>query len=230
VEWRSLRQDFERTEGAFDSLTENTLPLANLRTSVREKSAYREDTLTATVQQLLGDCWSIGADYRYTQAHLRQELGGHREAFERRLKQLNAVQFDQAGVVSLRQRGEREAEADLQHLQLQVRFHHPTGFFARAEAHWVKQDLSQPVTLFDFTEVDARTSKRPRLRRGDDAPPGDDFWQFHVAAGWRFRQGRCEISTGVLNLTDTDYRLDPLTPYAEMPRERTFFVRCRLSF
>jgi hypothetical protein len=34
----------------------------------------------------------------------------------------------------------------------------------------------------------------------------------------------------VLNLTDTDYRLNPLTPYVELPRERVFTAWLRLSF
>jgi len=35
---------------------------------------------------------------------------------------------------------------------------------------------------------------------------------------------------GVLNVGDQDYRLDPLTLYAEQPRERTFFTSLKLSF
>ena len=41
---------------------------------------------------------------------------------------------------------------------------------------------------------------------------------------------RCEVSCGVLNLTNRDYHLSPLNPYDELPRERTFIVRCKLSF
>ena len=39
-----------------------------------------------------------------------------------------------------------------------------------------------------------------------------------------------EISVGVLNINDADYRLSPLNPYGDIPRERTAVVRCRFTF
>ena len=39
-----------------------------------------------------------------------------------------------------------------------------------------------------------------------------------------------ELMLGLLNLTDQDYRLNPLTVYAELPRERTFMVRLNFQF
>ena len=59
---------------------------------------------------------------------------------------------------------------------------------------------------------------------------GDDFWQFNVIAGWRFYRNQCEISCGCLNINDTDYKLDPLNPYVELPRSRTLMVRAKISF
>jgi len=35
---------------------------------------------------------------------------------------------------------------------------------------------------------------------------------------------------GGLNLTDKDYRLNPLTLYDELPRDRTFVARLQFSF
>ena len=35
---------------------------------------------------------------------------------------------------------------------------------------------------------------------------------------------------GILNLTDQDYHLNPLTVYAELPRERTFVARVNFQF
>jgi len=35
---------------------------------------------------------------------------------------------------------------------------------------------------------------------------------------------------GVLNLLDTDYRLNPLTPYGNLPRSRTLTASLRLNF
>jgi hypothetical protein len=48
--------------------------------------------------------------------------------------------------------------------------------------------------------------------------------------GYRFLRLRGEVTVGVLNLTDQDYRLNPLSTYLELPRERTFFTRLRVNF
>jgi len=54
--------------------------------------------------------------------------------------------------------------------------------------------------------------------------------QLNAWIGHRFFRNQCEITAGVLNLTDADYQLSPLNPYPEIVRERTFFLHCRLSF
>jgi hypothetical protein len=59
---------------------------------------------------------------------------------------------------------------------------------------------------------------------------GDDFWQVNVQAGWRGWRRRLEIRVGLLNVTDQDYRLNPIHLTAELPRERTVMVACRLQF
>ena len=43
---------------------------------------------------------------------------------------------------------------------------------------------------------------------------------------WR----RAELSVGVLNLTDRDYKLNPLTLYNELPRERLLTVSFKFNF
>lgn len=87
-------------------------------------------------------------------------------------------------------------------------FNHPSGFFAGASALWNQQS-----------------------NHGYDPDrPGDDFWQFNVEAGWRFFRRRLELRTGVLNLTDQNYRLNPLNLTAELPREREVFVSVRMAF
>ena len=48
--------------------------------------------------------------------------------------------------------------------------------------------------------------------------------------GYRFPRLHGEISFGVLNLTDQDYHLNPLTVFSELPRERVYVGRLRLSF
>ena len=48
--------------------------------------------------------------------------------------------------------------------------------------------------------------------------------------GYRFARNRCEISAGVLNLSDADYQLDPITYHDSLPRERTAVVRFKVTF
>jgi len=84
----------------------------------------------------------------------------------------------------------------------------PCGFFARFDALWSQQS-NQGYT--------------PDI-------PGDDFWQFNFFAGYRFLQRRAEARIGLLNLTDRDYKLNPLTLYNELPRERMLTLSFKFNF
>ena len=101
---------------------------------------------------------------------------------------------------------DRRQTATLHQLRLHAIYHHPAGFFAQGQGIWSRQDN--------------HTAARP----------GDDFWQFNLLAGYRFPQRKAEVTVGVLNLTDRDYRLDPLNLYSELPRERTFVARLQFNF
>ncbi|QJE97249.1 FecR domain-containing protein [Luteolibacter luteus] len=103
-----------------------------------------------------------------------------------------------------------EDRATLYEVLLSANWNSPTGLFARLEANYFSQDL-------------------------EDAPSrpyrsGDAFWQFNALAGYRFYDNQCEISAGVLNIGDTDYRLSALNPRQEIVRDRTAVVRCRFTF
>jgi len=100
-------------------------------------------------------------------------------------------------------------EATLQNLNLHLGYQHRTGFYARAETDWYTQS-----------------------NRGFNAAamPGDDFWQANLHLGWRFSRRRVETQLSLLNLTDQDYRLNPLNIYANLPRTRTLAVRVKLNF
>lgn len=102
----------------------------------------------------------------------------------------------------------RDIESTLHQVNLFANFYLPGGFFAQADSVWSAQS-----------------------NRGySPAQPGDDFWQFNVYAGYRFWRRAAEIRLGLLNLTDQDYRLEPLTLYSELPRERTLTVSFKFSF
>ena len=94
--------------------------------------------------------------------------------------------------------------ATLQQLSLTVNFHHRCGAFAQWESAWYRQSNS--------------------------SLPDEDFWQHNVFAGYRFPRRHAEVRVGLLNLADTDYRLNPLNLHAELPRGRTVTASLRLNF
>jgi outer membrane receptor protein involved in Fe transport len=95
-------------------------------------------------------------------------------------------------------------DATLHQVNLSAVFNHRCGFFARWDSLWSNQQ--------------------------NDTVPDEDFWQHNVQVGYRFLQRRAEASVGIINLTDQDYRMDPLTLYNELLRERTFVARLKLFF
>jgi hypothetical protein len=115
--------------------------------------------------------------------------------------------------VTLTALADRRESATLHEVTLGANWNSPTGWFARGQADWYTQDVEQ--TLGTQPAVDV---------------PADRFWHLAAQAGFRFHHNRREISAGVLNLTDRNYQLSPLTYTREAPRERTFFVRCRVRF
>lgn len=92
-----------------------------------------------------------------------------------------------------------------------------TGFFASIESLWMHQHNSKVYP-----------PDRPSPLGPVVALPSEDLWQLNVWGGWRFLRRRAEILVGVLNVTDADYRLNPINLTAPPERERTFIAR--LSF
>jgi tetratricopeptide (TPR) repeat protein len=99
-------------------------------------------------------------------------------------------------------------EGVLNQVSLFAIFNHPCGFFAEGETDW----YSQRNTGYQGTE------------------PGDDFWQFNTFAGYRFPRRCAEVTLGLLNITDQNYRLNPLNIYNELPRSRTLLVQLKINF
>jgi hypothetical protein len=99
-------------------------------------------------------------------------------------------------------------DAVLHHGSLFAVYNNSSGLFIKADANWYFQD-----------------------NRGDNSGLTDDeFWQFNAFAGYRFPRRQAEVSVGLLNIGDQDYRLNPLNIYNELPRERTLVLRLRLNF
>jgi tetratricopeptide (TPR) repeat protein len=161
---------------------------------IRQRLDYEERAVGVTLNQLLGNCWSVGAGYRLARADL-----------EAAWPDIPAGIPDGSGnTFSTRQ----NLEAWLHTVRLYGLFNHPSGFFARAEAFW-RQQSNQGYA---------------------GAIPGDDFWQINLLAGWRFLRRRAEVTVGVLNVTDQDYRLNPLNITQNLPRDRTFMARLKINF
>lgn len=105
------------------------------------------------------------------------------------------------------------SDADLHRLTFRLNYQSSGGFFARAEAlSYFQNPNSPPRGLPD-------TLSQP-----------ESLYQVNGFVGWRFTRQRGDITFGGLNLTGQDYRLTPLTPHAELPRERVFYARFRYRF
>jgi Tfp pilus assembly protein PilF len=180
-----LSSKVSQTIGVFD-FNDFTPPI--VPSSTPQRLNYREQSAAVTVNQLLTDEWSLGAQYRFAHSSLDSIFP--------------------AIATFLPPPANRSDEADLHRLSLNVLFNHPSGFYALAESQSFFQHNASSVT---------------RL-------PGDSFQQLNFFAGYRFRQERAEITVGALNVTDQDYRLNPLSVYQELPRKRVFYARVRFRF
>ncbi|HEX7652322.1 MAG TPA: FecR domain-containing protein, partial [Verrucomicrobiae bacterium] len=103
---------------------------------------------------------------------------------------------------------EQNERALLNSVALALNFHHPGGFFAQWESVWYQQN--------NFGYAPARAS--------------EGMWQHNLMLGWRFARRHAEARLSLLNLTDTDYRLNPLNLMAELPRGRALVASLRLNF
>ena len=188
LEAQYLSADLQDQIGVFN-VTSNAIPppMSVVPSSTPRHLEYDEPSLAITANQLVGNCWSLGAQYRIAQSKL---------------------QTIYPSIQPVDPNADHTVKATLQQARLFAAFNHPSGFFGRCEALWFHQDNS---------------GYSPSL-------PGDDFFQENILTGYRFRRQYGEISFGVFNLSNTDYHLNPLSTYNELPRERAFLVRLALSF
>jgi len=104
--------------------------------------------------------------------------------------------------------GPAHTEATLHQVSTYALYNCACGFFAQAEAIWTGQE-----------------------NRGySPALEDESLFQFNAFAGYRFWRRHAEARLGVLNITDQDYKLNPLTLYNELPRERTFYASFKFYF
>src|SRR5262249_14328424 len=109
VQGNFLRSANQRDEGALGSF-------AGENYAVTRRLEFFEKTLSVSVSQLLGDYWSIGCEYRLSQAHLENLI----------LEQpVNA---------------DSDLDATLHQVRLLAVLNLPTGFFAQADSLWNAQN------------------------------------------------------------------------------------------
>ncbi len=189
-----LRSEVDRRIGTFDASFDPSFPgIANIPfvpSSTAQQLRYEEQDLLLTFNQLLGDRWSLGANYQYSFSDLQT-----------RFPEIPRSIFIL---------GDTRQKANLHQALLFAIYNHPSGFFWRLEGYWAQQSNVQPPKTADL--------------------PGDEIFQFNAYAGYRFRRNYGDITLAFLNITDQDYKLNPLNYYNELPRERTLGVRVRLNF
>jgi tetratricopeptide (TPR) repeat protein len=95
-------------------------------------------------------------------------------------------------------------------------YNHSSGLFSRVDVGYYLQSNEGPSGQRD-------DNKAVKL-------PGDGFVQVDWSMGWRFARRKGEVALGILNLTDANYRLNPLTYHPELPRERVYFARLSFQF
>jgi len=190
ADWRNGKstQDI----GTYDFTTQDfTLGDFAHATTTPERLRFREKSVRLTLNQLVGEEWSFGAQGQYTHAHLDDTF-----------TDIPAT----AGFNGFMP--EQHHRAELFQVNLFAHYNHPSGFFGQAQGIWSAQNNS------GFSP----------------AEPGDHFWQCNAFIGYRLPGRRAELSVGVLNLNDRDYRLEPLTLYQELPHRRTAVMSFRFYF
>jgi Tfp pilus assembly protein PilF len=125
----------QNTVGIFD-LIAPVLP-ASVPTGLNEDLDYEEKTLQFTINQLLGDDWSFGAQYRLSHATLEE----------------NFVDVPDGLPILVNFQPRQQLQGNLQQVDLTAFFNHPSGFFSEGEALWYAQsnqgeNLAEPGDAF----------------------------------------------------------------------------------
>ena len=121
ADWTQVEQRLDRSIGVFDILNDPANPgfVGILPSQAEERISYKENAISLSVNQLIGDNWSIGARYRYV-----------RSEFDSQLPEISAVNFPG---------GVRALEATLHEATIFANYNHRSGFFARADATYYDQ-------------------------------------------------------------------------------------------
>jgi hypothetical protein len=214
VEANDLTAKVDRSFGIFHETLDpfTGLPDSITPADTTQTLRYKEKSLLFTANQLLGAGWSLGAIYTVNKAELEQALPDVVDAAIRgdRVTVRHGVNFSNSAV--------------LQRTRLFVLYNDPTGFFARAETLWAAQDND------GYPHRGAVVNIQGKSVRLVSEINGADFWQVNFFVGYRLARNLGDITIGFLDVTNRDYRLNPLNVYSELPRSFTISVQTRLNF
>jgi outer membrane receptor protein involved in Fe transport len=138
IEGQILNSDVNQTIGVVDLLPPYFPPNAvpGVPSGTLQDLDYTEKNLIVTVNQLLGECWSVGARYQLSRVDLTT-----------RYPEIPA---------SVSSADYTKNSAILNQLTLFALFNHPSGLFARAEGNWYSQSndgYTPAVPGDDFWQV-----------------------------------------------------------------------------
>ena len=103
---------------------------------------------------------------------------------------------------------EEQLRSVMQQASVSLNYVHTSGFLAQWETAWYRQEN----------------------RGASVAGSVEDLWQHNVWVGYRWPQRRAEMRVGILNLTDQDPQLNPVSDVPRLPRERLVVLSLRLNF
>jgi tetratricopeptide (TPR) repeat protein len=148
-----LQSDVDRTVGDFDAFLAPFGGRINppiVGSSTQQQLRYEEQGILATVNQLVGDEWSFGARYQFTNSRLRTIF----------------TEIPTAIVPG----ADHLEKATLHQGQLFALYNHRSGFFARLEGYWARQSnvgYSPDIPGDDVFQLNAYVGYRFRRNYGD---------------------------------------------------------------
>jgi len=199
----SLASDVNQEIGVFERV--NSLPPFFV-SSTRQRLEFNERSAGIIVNQLLGDEWSLSTSYKFVSSELESEF-----------PDIPKFVFNSADLNEFN----NTSKSDLHLFGAALLFNHPCGFFARGEVNCFFQDDTRRT----FTGNTAATVTQIKVEQ-----PSEDFTQFNAYIGWRFPHQFGDVTFGVLNIAGSDYHLNPLNSYPELPHERVYAAQLRLRF
>ena len=147
-----LQSDVDRTIGTFDATTGfgGSVVPPILPSSTQQKLHYEEQDLLITLNQLVGDEWSFGANYQVSYSNLQ-------------------TLFPEIPTTTIAGADHRN-KATLHQSQLFALYNHPSGFFGRIEGYWAQQSnvgYAPDIPGDEVFQVNAYAGYRFRRNLGD---------------------------------------------------------------